>query len=128
MKFLNKKLFISVFILFIFLAPVTAWGQGAGLLTNGAYDVATNSGVDTTSRIPDFIGNLVNGIFAIVAVIFLAFTVLGGVMWIMAGGNEEKVTRAKKFIGGGIDGMIVIFLSYALVYFVLQALEQGAST
>ena len=108
--------------------PTLAWSQGAGLLTNSAHDVASKSGVDTTSRIPDFIGNLVNGIFAIVAVIFLVFTVLGGVMWIMAGGNEEKVVKAKKFIVGGINGMVIIFLSYALVYFVLQALEQGAST
>lgn len=127
MKFFKKKLFISIFILLITLAPATVLGQGANNLLNSAGNVADRAGVDTRSNIPDIIGNIVNALFAMVAVVFLAFTVLGGVMWIMAGGNEEKVLKAKKFIIGGIDGMIIVFLSYAMVYFVLRALEQGAS-
>ena len=44
-----------------------------------------------------------------------------------AGGNEEKVKQAKGFIINGVNGMIVIFLSYALVYLVITALR-GAVT
>ena len=41
----------------------------------------------------------------------------------IAGGNEENVGQAKKWIMNGVNGMIVIFLAYALVYVVLLALK-----
>ena len=81
---------------------------------------------DASQSLPSLLGQIINTVFGVLGSIVLAFTLLGGLLWMMAGGNEDKVKRAKGFINGGINGMLVIFLAYALVYVVLAALQAGA--
>ena len=52
----------------------------------------------------------------------------GEVQWMTAGGNEEKVTKAKAMIGAAIAGMIVIFISYALADAIVGALITASGT
>lgn len=82
---------------------------------------------EQADNLPNIIGAIIGSLFALLGTVFLVFTLLGGFLWITAGGSEEKVLRAKKFIIGGIEGLIIIFMSYALVYVVLNALSQGAN-
>ncbi|MDX9893603.1 MAG: hypothetical protein RB292_04320 [Patescibacteria group bacterium] len=84
--------------------------------------------ISTTTKLPTFVGRIVNGLFALAGVIFLALSMLGGVLWMTAGGNEEKVKRAQGFIFGGVNGMIIMFFAYAMVYLVLQALNAGVGS
>ena len=60
---------------------------------------------------------------SIAIAVFLTVILIGGYMWLTAGGNEEKVKKAKEFIINGINGMIVIFLAYALAYIMIAALK-----
>ena len=78
------------------------------------------------ANIAGLLGTTINAIMGLIGSVFLAYTITGGVLWIMAGGSEDKVTRAKKFITGGITGMLVIFLAYTMVYFVVAALDFAA--
>ena len=78
------------------------------------------------ANIAGLLGTTINYVMGLIGSVFLAYTITGGVLWIMAGGSEDKVTRAKKFITGGITGMLVIFLAYTMVYFVVAALDFAA--
>lgn len=126
MTFFKKQFRITI-LLILLISPTIVQGAGSDLLINGAINVSDQAGLETQQKIPDLIGQVINALFGLVGVIFLGMAVIGGILWMMAGGNEEKVTRAKKFIIGGIEGSIILFLSYALIYFVLQALIQGVN-
>lgn len=94
----------------------TAGPKGAGIVQEGGQAIDLSA----------LLGTVINTLFGVIGSVFLAYTITGGVLWIMAGGSEDKVTRAKKFITGGITGMLVIFLAYAMVYFVVAALDFAA--
>lgn len=100
---------------------------GQQALTDTLKTTANAGHIDTQTNLSAKIGSIVGYFFGIIGVISLVITVAGGFLWMIAGGNEEKVVRAKKFIGEGINGLIVVFLAYSLVYVVLAALRYGTS-
>jgi len=73
--------------------------------------------------LPTKIGTIIGFWFSLIGVVFLLMVLLGGVLWMMAGGNDEKVQRAVKIIIGGVEGMIITFMAYALLFVVLGALK-----
>lgn len=56
------------------------------------------------------------GLLGVVAVILFIYS---GMMWMTAGGNTEKVAKAKKIIVQVIVGVIIVTLTYAIIAFVL---------
>ena len=78
-----------------------------------------------TSSIPQLIGRIIAGVLALTGVIALVMFIYGGVIWMTSQGNTEAITKAKKTIVWSILGLVLIFTSYALVNFVLQAIGQG---
>ena len=53
---------------------------------------------------------------------FLLYFLLGGLNWITAGGDKGKIETAKKMMTSGATGMIVIAVSYSIVWIVGKAL------
>ena len=103
-------------------SPREALNQGLQVTgTAGSLTAATGAGAETTD-LPTLLGRVVNVLFGVLGAIFLTVVLIGGYQWMIAGGSEEKVMKAKGFIINGISGMIVIFLAYALTYVVLYAL------
>lgn len=54
------------------------------------------------------------GLIGLIVVIYI---IAGGIMWMTAGGNEEKVMKAKKIITFAVIGLIIVTLSWAIVIF-----------
>jgi len=67
------------------------------------------------------IGNIINAILGVVGSLALLMFIYGGVIWLLSQGNEQKVEQGKKLILWAAMGLIVIFTSYALVLFVINA-------
>src|SRR5947208_1252090 len=61
--------------------------------------------------------NLLLGLLALIAVIMI---IIGGFTWLTAGGNEEKVDKAKKIISAAVIGLIIVLLAWAVVIFVAR--------
>ena len=133
MKKFSNKITVLSFLAVLSLAYLVSFDVALGqvdILTNTLDQTTGNAGLPTgaaSANLPARIGTAINVFFGIIGVMFLGMSVLGGILWMIAGGNEEKVTRAKKFITGGSEGLLVIFLSYAMVYLVLAALQYAAS-
>ncbi|MDP3964364.1 MAG: Ig-like domain-containing protein [bacterium] len=63
------------------------------------------------------------GFLALIAVIFIIY---GGFIWMTAAGNADRIDRAKKIILGALIGLVIILLSWAIVWFVISGiLESG---
>ena len=64
------------------------------------------------------------GLLGIVAVVII---LIGGFTWMTAGGNDEKVGEAKKWIFSGVIGLAIILSAYALASFVIDNLVNATT-
>lgn len=67
---------------------------------------------------------VVNWILIIAAMIAVLYLIFGGVTYLTAGGDAEKVTKAKTTIINSVIGIIVIALSYAIYIAVIRFVER----
>lgn len=93
-------------------------GKGIGTVTGiGAFVPVEAKGTGFTSS------GTVNELFSVVisfltivgGLSFLIYFLLGGLNWILAGGDEKKVEVAKSYMTNGAIGLIIIISSYAII-------------
>lgn len=65
------------------------------------------------------ITNVILYIVGIVAVIML---IIGGIKYVVSGGDSKKVTDAKNTVLYAIIGLVICFLAFAIVNFVISSL------
>lgn len=61
-------------------------------------------------------------ILYIVGIIAVIMLIWGGIRYVISGGDSKKVTDAKNTVLYAIIGLIISFLSYAIINFVIDAL------
>ena len=93
-------------------------------LNSGNVGSATGLG---TQDVRQTIGKIINVALSLLGVVVLVIIIYGGFLWMTAGGNDEKVSEAKKWIFGGIIGLVIILSAYAIASFVISNLV-GATT
>ena len=69
--------------------------------------------------IQDLLRNIFNLVASIVASVAALVIVIGGIMWMTAGEDDDKVTNARKMITAAVIGLIIIGAAVGLVNFVL---------
>ncbi len=72
--------------------------------------------------VPTLIARIIKGILGIVGSISLLMFIYGGITWMTAGGNEEKVKKAKSTISSAVLGLVVIFGAYSVLNLVFEIL------
>lgn len=127
--FIMSALVLPSLGVFAFIHPVSA--------TNGLQDTVLQSeqytgvaeqtykaGSDGTPQtsVREIIVMVINAVLGLLGVIFLALIIYAGFLWMMAGGNDEQVGKAKKLLTNSIIGVVIIVAAYAISYFVLTAL------
>lgn len=70
---------------------------------------------------------ITNTILYIVGVIAVIVLIIGGIRYLISGGDSKKVTDAKNTVLYAIIGLIIALLSFAIVNFVISALPSGDS-
>lgn len=70
---------------------------------------------------------ITNTVLYIVGIIAVIMLIIGGVKYLVSGGDSKKVTDAKNTVLYAIIGLIIALLSYAIVNFVVSALPSGPS-
>ncbi len=66
-----------------------------------------------------------NFILKYVGVIFLIFLIVGGIMWIVASGNPERIKRGKGILVGSLIGILIVFFAWQIVNLVICAVSGG---
>lgn len=67
-----------------------------------------------------------NTILYIVGIIAVIMLIIGGIRYVVSGGDAKKVTDAKNTILYAIIGLVICFLAFAIVNFVISALPSGS--
>jgi hypothetical protein len=68
------------------------------------------------------IENIVRIVLGFIGFIFLLLLLYAGFIWMTSGGDEKKITRAKKMIVSAVIGLLVTLSSYAIASFIVQRL------
>ena len=83
----------------------------------------------TAPRDPRIIvANSVRVILEFLGVIALVLVIYAGFLWMTAGGNEEKVTKAKNIITAAVIGLIITMAAYAITSFVTNRVSGNNNT
>ena len=116
---LMRKIFASLATASSFaLAAPTAFAAGINISTcPGGNFGALCLGANDLNKV---IGNAINFIFVVAAMLALAFLILGGIKWLTSQGEKEGVNKARETIVAAVVGLVIIFLSYLIVNFVLN--------
>ena len=66
-----------------------------------------------------------NTILYIVGIIAVIMLIIGGIKYVVSGGDSKKVTDAKNTVLYAIIGLVIAFLAFAIVNFVITALPSS---
>ncbi len=95
--------------------------QFTNITTPGGYQ--PGSGIEgSTSAIEKLISNVLVVLTLVGGIAFILYFLLGGLNWITAGGDKGKIEKAKGMMTNGAIGLIVIAVSYAIIWIVGKAL------
>lgn len=70
---------------------------------------------------------IIRVILQMLGTIAIVINVYAGFIWMTAGGNEDKVAEAKKWITRGVIGLAIILAAYSITAFVGNSLVQATS-
>jgi UDP-N-acetylmuramyl pentapeptide phosphotransferase/UDP-N-acetylglucosamine-1-phosphate transferase len=118
MKKYLSLLFISIILIMPFSA-VLAINLLDGL-ESGAQ--GADYGPVTESTIPQTIGQIVRIMLSFVGAIFFILIIISGVQWMTAGGNEDKVTKARTRLINAAIGLAITVAAYFITWFISTTL------
>jgi hypothetical protein len=82
---------------------------------------------ETKCQIP-WIGVYISSLYkygiGIVGILAAVILMVGGIIWLTAGGNQTRVGEAKAWIGASLTGLIIALTSYMILYQVNPSLTQ----
>jgi len=137
MNVITKKTLTGVFAAFVFalvalFAPIAPTANAQGTCESGAAGGA-QAGIDcargegTPGELFDGPGSIfttiVNVLLFLIGAISVIMLIYGGIRYTTSGGNSASVTAAKNTIMYAIIGLIIAFLAFAVVNWVLGAVD-----
>lgn len=73
------------------------------------------------------VGTLIRTFFMFLGTILLVIILYAGFRWMTAGGNEDQVSEAKKWLRNAIIGLAIIMFALAITYFIGEGLGGATS-
>ncbi|MEA3463472.1 MAG: hypothetical protein U9R14_00065 [Patescibacteria group bacterium] len=102
--------------------------KGTGGIEGQAEELAGIAGFESSIGVGDVMALVIQAFLSVLGIIFVVLIIVAGYNWMTAGGEEEKVTKAKDMIKRAIIGLIIIVAAYAISYFVFKALSGTGGT
>ncbi len=125
-----KKIFIAVVLCsrVATALPVFAQDDLKGSLQNFGKAAYGESGAQYAEEQGPIViaGRIVNAVLGVVGLIVVILIIYAGFMWMTAGGNEQRIEKAKGILTNAIIGLIIIILAYAISYFVINQLLRAS--
>lgn len=78
----------------------------------------------STSMIAKYIKAIYKYALGIVGILATVVMMFGGVLWITAGGNAERISNAKSWLAAALTGLVLALSSYMILYIVNPGLVE----
>lgn len=105
----------------VVLADVTPIGSDDLGLQYGASTGLGNKDIRVT------IASIIKTAMGLLGIVAVVIVLIGGFKWMTAGGNDEQVGEAKKWIFSGVIGLAIILSAYALATYIINSLISATS-
>jgi hypothetical protein len=92
------------------MAATNPVGQGLGMFS-GLF----GNGLAAERTLPQLIVDVVQLMLIFAGAVAVIFVIIGGYLYITAGGNEEQSEKGKKSLINAIIGIVIIIMSYAII-------------
>lgn len=101
------------------IAKAAGWADKSGLT-----EIARETGLQTgQGDIRIIIAHILNIVLGFLGIILIALIIVSGFQWMTSGGNAEAIKKARERIINAIIGLVIIFCSLAISYWVLEQLQ-----
>lgn len=107
------------------LAVATPLQVSAATGTLQVSDLGLSYGADTglgNTDVRTTIARIIRVAMSLLGIVAVVIVLIGGFKWMTAGGNDDQVGEAKKWIFSGVIGLVIILSAYALASFVINQL------
>ncbi len=120
-----KTVLLSLTLIFGFVGTI-ALPASAAICSGSAKD-CIGKGVDkidngNTTSLDTFVKNIINVLLFVVGIAAVVMIIIGGLRYVVSGGDQSQVTGAKNTILYSVVGLVVAALAYAIVNFVVDKL------
>jgi hypothetical protein len=85
-------------------------------------DCAGQSFGDDPTTLNDLVTTVINTMLFVIGILSVIMLIVGGIRYVVSGGNQSSVEAARNTILYAIVGLIVAFVAWGVVNFVVQAL------
>lgn len=134
-KIIHLKIILVILVFASLPRPILASPglQDAFKFNDGSFNdpldkVAKEAGYDPANpetQLTESIARLIAALLGLLGIFFLLLMIYGGFLWMTDMGNSDKVEKARKIITAAIIGLIIVAMSYAISFFVIDAISKG---
>ena len=123
-----KKIITIIMLLIIPLFFVSAAQSDVILLLDDVAEKAQYSGGSDDTELAAYIGRIIQYILATLGVVFLTLLIFAGFTYMTARGDTEKVQEAKDIMEHVVVGLIIILMSYAVSFYIVNKVAKTTVT
>lgn len=114
--------FIAVFAFVFSFVPAHVLAQTGDL---GA--ISDQTGLTTESPLL-IVARVIRVILSLLGILLVCLIIYAGVLWMTAGGNVERVQKAKRILINAVIGLFIILASVAITTFIMSALSRATGS
>ena len=100
------RLFLSWVLMFVIVPPASAQ------LTR---EQCFNDTIAKLGCLPFYLGNIINGIFALSGVAAIILIIISGIRLLLSGGDADKVAKARTSLYYSIIGFVIVLSSFLIL-------------
>ncbi len=124
----SKKIITTYTVACLMFTPATVFASVIEKIQGGLTTAGKASyGEDASTDLPAIIGSVIGVALGLLGVILLGLLIYGGVLWMIAQGEEKKVKDAKETIKNAIIGLVIVVVAYTLAGWILEQLSGAMS-
>jgi cytochrome bd-type quinol oxidase subunit 2 len=121
-NFINLGLMTALLILpfFVFAGNMIQGDSARDKMLGNMNTVANEGGYDINANLGMSLGFIINTALGLLGTIFIIVVIIGGYNYLTAGGNDQTIEKAKKYIKRAIIGTIITFSAWVIWNFILN--------
>jgi len=73
--------------------------------------------------VKDIVKNIITVILGFLGLVSVVIILIGGFMWMTAGGNDDRIKKGRQFIINGVIGLVIILAAYAIAQWVINTIQ-----
>jgi len=120
-----KNILMAVAMSMVLFAPLAAPVHALDLMPN--QDFGDTLGIDSDASLTEIIAKLISIVLGFLGIIVVLIILYAGFMWMTAGGDTEKVGKAKSWMINGVIGLVIIAAAWAIANFVTGSIGSAVS-